>query len=206
MTRPARARPGRWRALVALACALAAGCLGRPAPRDRQFRLAVAPSARLATPVLPGVLEVDRPSADAVVRRTALVFVTDADAPELRTRPYEYWVDSPTLLVQRELAGYLRAAGVADRVVTPELGVEPDYRLSGELVRFEEQRGPGAPRAVVELALVLVDERSREILLQESYREERAVEGRDAQDAVRAYDAALAAALARLVADLGGRP
>ena len=206
MTRGARARRGRRRALFAIVCVISAGCLGRPAPADRHFRLAPAPPARLATPPLPGVLEVDRPRALAVTRRTALVYVTEPGAPELRTRAYEHWADSPTLLVQREVAAWLDAAGLAARVVTPELGVAPDYRLTGELVRFEEQRGSGAPRAVVELAFVLVDLRSREVLLQQSYREERAAEGSDAPQVVRAYDAALSAVLARLVADAGARP
>jgi ABC-type uncharacterized transport system auxiliary subunit len=58
----------------------------------------------------------------------------------------------------------------------------------------------------VEVALVLSDERCREVLLQASYREERAAQGPDAVDAVRAYDAALSDILARFVADVGGRP
>ena len=206
MKRAARPRSGRHRALLAAFCVLAAGCLGKPSPRDRYFRLELAPPARLATPVFSGVLEVDRLRTHAVARRTALVTVADASDPELRTRSYEHWADSPTLLLQREMAAYLHAVGLAGRVVTAELGVEPDYRLSGDLVHFEERRGTGAPRVVVELALVLTDERRRAILLQESYREERAVEGPDARDAVRAYDAALSAVLARLVADVAARP
>jgi ABC-type uncharacterized transport system auxiliary subunit len=206
MTRVPRRRRGRRPAQLALACLLAAGCLGRPAPADRHFRLALAPPARLATPALPGVLEVDRPRAHAVARQTALVYVTDPGGSELRTRAYEHWADSPTLLVQRETAAWLHAAGLAERVVTPEPGAQPDYRLTGELVRFEEQRGSGVPRVVVELAFVLVDLRSREVLLQETYREERDAEGPGAEHAVRAYDAALAAVLARLVADAGTRP
>ena len=206
MTRAERPRSGRRRALLAAACVLAAGCLGKPSPRDRYFRLELAPPARLATPVFSGVLEVDRLRAHAVARRTALVYVAEASAPELSTRRYEHWADSPTLLLQREMTAYLHAAGIAGRVVTSELGVEPDHRLTGELVRFEERRGTGAPRVVVELALVLTDERRRAILLQDSYREERAAEGPGAEDAVRAYDAALSAVLARLVADVEARP
>jgi ABC-type uncharacterized transport system auxiliary subunit len=206
VTRALRLRSGCWRALLAASLLLATGCLGKPAPRERTFRLELAPPDRLATPVLSGVLEVDRLRAHAVARRTALVYVADASATELRTSGTEHWADSPTLLVQREMAAYLHSAGVADRVLTPELGIEPDYRLSGDIVRFEERRGSGAPRVVVELALVVSDERRRAILLQQSYREERAAQGPDAEDAVRAYDAALSAVLARLVADLGARP
>jgi ABC-type uncharacterized transport system auxiliary subunit len=204
--RARRLRSGCWRALLAASLLLATGCLGKPAPRERSFRLELAPPARLATPLLSGILEVDRLRAHAVARRTALVYVLDASATELRTSSTEHWADSPTLLVQREMAAYLHAAGVADRVLTPELGIEPDYRLSGDIVRFEETRASEASRVVVELALVVTDERRREVLLQQSYREERAAQGSDAEDAVRAYDAALAALLARFVSDLGGMP
>jgi ABC-type uncharacterized transport system auxiliary subunit len=204
--RARRLRSGCWRALLAASLLLATGCLGKPAPRERSFRLELAPPARLATPLLSGILEVDRLRAHAVARRTALVYVLDASATELRTSSTEHWADSPTLLVQREMAAYLHAAGVADRVLTPELGIEPDYRLSGDIVRFEETRASEASRVVVELALVVTDERRREVLLQQSYREERAAQGPDAEDAVRAYDAALAALLARFVSDLGGMP
>jgi ABC-type uncharacterized transport system auxiliary subunit len=191
---------------LVLLLALAAGCLGKPAPRERSFRLELARPARLATPLFPGVLEVDRLRAHALARRTALVYVQDASSPELRTSGDEHWADSPTLLLQREIAAYLDAAGIADRVLTPELGMAPDHRLSGELVRFEEQRGAGGPRVVVELALELSDERRREVLLQHRYREEYPVQGRGAADAVRAYDAAVSAILARFVADAGALP
>jgi ABC-type uncharacterized transport system auxiliary subunit len=198
-----RLRSGRWWALLAASLLLATGCLGKPAPRERTFRLALAPPDRLAAPIFSGILEVDRLRAHAVARRTALVYVEDASATELRTSSTEHWADSPTLLVQREMAAYLHSAGVADRVLTPELGIEPDYRLSGDIVRFEERRGGGPPQVVVELSLVVSDERRRAILLQRSYREERDAQGLDAEDAVRAYDAALSGILARFVADLG---
>jgi ABC-type uncharacterized transport system auxiliary subunit len=203
VTRALRLRSGCWRALLAASLVLATGCLGKPAPRERTFRLELVPPDRLATPIFSGILEVDRLRAHAVARRTALVYVEDASGAELHTSSTEHWADSPTLLVQREMAAYLHAAGVADRVLTPELGIEPDYRLSGDLVRFEERRDSAAPRVVVELALIVSDERRRAILFQQSYREERAAQGPDAENAVRAYDAALSAVLTRFVADLG---
>lgn len=206
MTRLAGSRSKAWQALLVVLLVLAAGCLGRPAPRERSFRLQLAKPARLSEPVLSGILEVDRLRASALARGTALVYVQDASSPELLTSNDEHWVDSPTLLLQREMAAYLDAAGIADRVLTPELGLTPDHRLTGELVRFEEQRAEGGARVVVELALVLSDERRRAVLLQHRYREERAVEGRGAADAVRGYAEAVSAILARFVADAGARP
>jgi ABC-type uncharacterized transport system auxiliary subunit len=189
---------------VAATLALAAGCLGKPAPADRYYRLEIAPPPRLAAPAFPGVLEVGRFQADAVARGTALAWIAEAGENEVHTRAYDRWVDSPTLLVQREAAAALRAAGLAREVVTPEAGVEPDHRLGGRLLRFEEVRGPGAPRVVVEVEVEIVDERSAALALQVTYREEREIAGPEVEDAVGAYDAALSAVLARLVADAAG--
>jgi cholesterol transport system auxiliary component len=188
------------RAAAALALGLAAGCLGRPAPPDRYFRLEAEPPARLASPVLDGTLVVDRLRADALTRGTALL-EREGASPELRKREYAHWIDSPTLLIQREMAAALAAAGLASRVVTPETRVPPDHSLGGELRRFEEVRGDGGARAVVELELAVVDERRGRLRLHATYREEAAVAGPELEASVRAYDAALSAILARVVAD-----
>jgi len=186
---------------LAAALALLAGCLSRPAPPDRWWRLELAAPAALAAPALPGVLEVDRLRADGVAQGTALVWRRDAAAPEVHTRRYDRWVDSPTLLLQRQLAAGLRAAGLAREVVTPELRIAADHRLGGNLVRLEELRGPGAPRVAVEIEIAITDERRSRVALQATYLEEREIQGEGVEDVVLAYDAALSAILARLVVD-----
>jgi ABC-type uncharacterized transport system auxiliary subunit len=189
-------------AAFAFALALAAGCLGRAAPRDRYFRLVAQPPPRPAGAPLPGTLAVERLRADALVRGTALL-VRDGDgSPELRRRDYAHWVDSPTLLVQRATVDALRAAGVAERVVTSEQSGTADRILEGELLRFEEVRDAGGSRAVVEIEVTLVDGRRGRALLDARYHEE-AVAAGDAPDAVaRAFAAALSAALAELARDV----
>lgn len=180
---------------------LAASCLARPAPPERFYRLELAAPPRLPAPAFAGVLEVERLRADAMTRGTALAYREDASAREVRTRAYARWADSPTLLVQRQMATQLRAAGLAREVVTPELGVEPDHRLGGHLLRFEEVHGPGAPRVVVEVEVVFSNPHGSGLALLGTYREEREIEGSEVEDVVRAYDAALSAILARLVGD-----
>ncbi len=200
-----RARPGRRRTLLAAACLLAAGCLAPPAPRDRYYRLAVEPPPRLAAPAFAGVLEVERFQADSAGRATALSFVSDASAREVKRREFDHWVDSPTLVLQREFATALRAAGLAREVVTPEVGVEADHRLGGRLVRFEEVRGSGPLRVVIEVEIAITDPRRAALELRATYREEREIGGPEVEDVVRAYDAALSALVARLVADSAAR-
>ena len=193
--------PARRRFALAAASLLAAGCLAPPAPRDRYKRLSVEAPARLQAPVFPRVLEVERYSSDSAGRGTALAWVADDSAPEVQRREFDHWVDSPTLLLQQELARALREAGVAREVVTPETDVERDYRLGGRLVRFEEVRGPGAPRVVVELEVEITDPRRSALELRATYREEREIAGTGVADAVRAYDAAVSALAARIAAD-----
>jgi cholesterol transport system auxiliary component len=197
-----RRRPATRRLAFAAALALlAAGCLSRPAPPDRLWRLELAAPAALPAPALPGVLEVERFAADAVLQGTALVWRSDAAAPEVHTLRYDRWVDSPTLLLQQQLAAGLRAAGLAREVVTPELRIAPDHRLGGRLLRLEELRGPGAPRVAVEIEIAVTDARRAHVVLQATYLEEREVPGGSVGDVVRAYDAALSAVLARLAVD-----
>ena len=200
-----RERAGTRFAVVAALCLLAAGCLAPPAPRDRYYRVEVVPPARLAAPAFAGVLEVERLQADSAGRGTALAFVADGSR-EVKRREFDHWADSPPLMLQQELATALRAAGLAGEVVTPEVAIEVDHRLGGRLVRFEEVRGEGAPRVVVEMEIAITDPRRKALELQVTYREEREIGGSGVDDVVRAYDAALSAVVARIAADSSARP
>jgi len=195
-----RERDLRRHALFAAACVFAAGCLASPAPRDRYYRVEVAPPAPLAAPAFAGVLEVERLQADSAGRGTALAFVADGSR-EVKRREFDHWADSPPLMLQQALATALREAGFAGKIVTPEVGVQVDHRLGGRLVRFEEVRGEGAPRVVVEVEIAITDPRRTTLELQATYREEREIGGTAVDDVVRAYDAALSAVAARLAAD-----
>jgi ABC-type uncharacterized transport system auxiliary subunit len=198
-------RPGAAGAWLAAAALLAAGCLAPPTPPDRHWRIEIAPPPPLPAPAFAGRLEVLRFGADAAARGTALRWIAEEGAPEVRLRAYDRWVDSPTLLLQRELASALRAAGIAREVVTPDVGVAPDHLLVGRLARFEEVRGPGAPRVVVEVEIAVTDARREALELQATYREERGIEGPEVEDVVRAYDAALSTVAARIAADSASR-
>ena len=183
---------------------LAAGCLAPPAPRDRYYRVDVAAPAPLAAPAFAGVLEIERFEADSAGRGTALAVVADGSR-EVKRREFDHWVDSPTLLIQQQLAAALRTAGLAGEVVTPEVGVEADHQLGGRLVRFEEVRGESPPRVVVEIEVAITAPRRTALELRATYREEREIEGSGVEDVVRAYDAALSAVVARLAADSASR-
>ena len=192
----------RLAALAALLVAGWLGCASGPAPRDHFYRVNIAAPDPLASPALPGVLEVDRLRVEAVAQGRRMLY-RDASLPNvIGQHRYHYWSDPPGLMLQDQLVRSLRAAGVAKSVVTPGIHVDSDYLLKGRIVRMERHTGSGAPRIAVEIGFSLVGTEGRKLLLHESYLEERSVSRDDVGASVAAYDDALAAILRRLLADL----
>ena len=195
------------RAAARFACLgiLLAGCAGGPAPRHHYYRVEpTPPGAPLGRPVLDGVLAVDRLRAEAVASGRELL-ERSADSPELRRRPYDHWVEPPPTMLQVGIVGYLRAAGVASQVVTPDLHLSPDYELTGRVLAFERIVGSGTPRVRIALELSLTRVEGRELLLLETYVDEREARGRSLEDTVRAFSEALSSILERLVAELSAQ-
>ena len=77
-----------------------------------------------------------------------------------------------------------------------------DISLAGRILAFERVIGNGTPHARVALELSLQKVDGRELLLLETYREEREASGAGVDDAARAFGDALASILERLVAEL----
>lgn len=191
--------------LVALALLLVGGLLGcasGPAPRDHFYRLSVAAPARLSNPALPGVLEIDRLRVEAISQGRRMLY-RDASLPNVIGQySYHYWADPPGVMLQDQLAEFLRAAGVAESVVTPGIHVDSDFILKGRLVRLERLTGDGAPRVAVEIEFTLLGTNGNEILYLRNYSEERTVAGDDIDASITTYEDALAAIFQRLLADL----
>jgi ABC-type uncharacterized transport system auxiliary subunit len=189
------------RASVAWLPLVALGCISGPAPSDHFYRLEPGAPAALRAPRLTGTLEVDRLRSDALTNERAMLYRETSESTQVNQYSYHQWVDSPTLLLQTALTTYLRVAGVASRVVTPELRAEPDFRLTGRLLRLERVlRGPGSG-VVVEIELALSDALGDRILLLETYREERSAGG-GVHEAVVAFNEAVTAIFQRLLAEL----
>ncbi len=183
------------------ASALALACAGGPAPIDHFYRIATPAPAPLAAAVFPGAVEVDRFRADALTGGIRIVKRLTADASELEPYAYHQWVDSPTILLQTSLVAFLREAGAAALVVTPELRARADFAVLGRIEQLEHQTGGGAPRAVVVLDLAISRVSDRTILLQRVYREEKPAAGPGVSEAVDAASAAVSAIFTRFLAD-----
>ena len=179
------------------------GCLSSPAPADRFYRLEVPEAAaRLELPRLSGRLLVDSVRGDAMTLERLMLF-RDADDPSrVRREGYDKWVDPPPLMVQRAVVEFLRSANVAEAVITPEMRLGAEFRLSGRVNRFERVVGEGPPRATIELEFGLVRLEDRELLLLETYRAEEEIAGRGVGESVEAFSRALHRILERLTLDL----
>ena len=80
----------------------------------------------------------DRFVADGLTAGRPIVYSESGRPREVLEYHYHFWTEPPTILLRDQLVVYLRAAKVADTVVTPEHRVEPDYEARGQ------DQAPGA--------------------------------------------------------------
>ncbi len=178
-------------------------CASGPAPIDHYYQIdAGVPDAPLAKK-LEGNLQVDRLRTDALMGERQLLYKKTADAPEIRQHSYQRWSDPPAILLQTELISFLSAAAVADTVVSATARVKPDYVVSGRILNFERVLKPEV-RVVVEIQLAVTRAAGEEILVNHSYREERAAENSTIAASAVAFSEAVHAIFERFLADLGG--
>ena len=180
----------------------AAGCLGGSAPSDHVYRLQVEPpgNARNA-PAFPGTLEVGRVWGNALTRGRPILHSDSDRAVEVTPYGYHLWVDSPTLLIQRELTAFLRQAGLAKDVVTSDANSPAGWVVTGFIERLDHITGGGAPRVLVELELRLAEADRGRLLLRETYRAEQPSEGAGVPAAVQAFGTAVGSIFERFAAD-----
>lgn len=185
-------------AALFLACALA------PVPEDAFYRLEVSPpsSPSIAQP-LTGILEINPFRTDPLTSGRAMLYRGANESTRVHRLPYTFWMDAPAAMLQREVAEYLRAAEIAEQVVTPTARTNARYALAGTIVRLEQIRS-AKPSVVIELELSMVERGSRNLLHHGIYREEVPMVGQDASRAADAFGRALSSILERFVADFVG--
>lgn len=141
-----------------------------PVPQDKYYRLkAVLTSAPLTQPLLPGVLEVERFTADGLTAGRPIVYADSSDPNQLREYHYHFWTQAPTVMLRDELVTYLRHAGVANNVVTPEMRLGADHVMSGRIRMLEQIIGSNKGTAL-ELEIALRNPRDGKLLFLKSYR------------------------------------
>lgn len=182
-----------------------AGCFGDapPVPEDRYYRVTLdAPPERSDQPLFDGVVLVQPFGADGLLRDRALVYSVDNPGGELKQHHYHFWTDTPPRLLQEATASYLRLAGIARDVVTPELRVPAEIEVQGHLLRFDRVLGGDVPRVAVELRLALVDARDGQLIVMNSYADEVPCADDSVNAAVRGFNEALSGIYRRFLADI----
>ena len=182
-----------------------AGCLGSapPVPRDHYYRLLVPlPAESGGAMLLPGVLTVELLQADGLLRERPLLYSTAADAAELQQHNYHYWNDVPPRLLQDQMVTYLRRAGVASLVVTPDTRVRAEYQISGKAKRFERLVGGGGSKVVVEIEFALLRFSDDALLVVDTYSAEEAAAGDSIEESILALNRATARVFDAFLSDV----
>ncbi|MBI3445262.1 MAG: membrane integrity-associated transporter subunit PqiC [Magnetospirillum sp.] len=191
----------RLKITTALLVLALAACAGPAAPPDAFYRIEpAAPAQRFAKPILPGIVEVSRMTTDGVVDERPLAFAKGEGGP-LGHYKYDLWSEPPGLMLQDRLRHFLNAAGLADRVVPPELQLLPDWIVRGKIRRLEQIAG--AEMAVVELELSVVGARNGALVLLETYSARIPAGSERVEDAAAALQKGVSDIFARFLADLG---
>ncbi len=191
-----------WIVLLGIAASGLSGCASGPAPQDHFYRLDVpAPSASGSGTVLAGGLLVERPTTDALTRGRPLLQRGSESSVEVTPYKYHLWVDSPDLLVQREMIDYLRAAQVASEVSSRQVDMDPRWVLNAHISRMEHMKS-GGNRVIVEIEMRVSAVSSRRARVNKTYRAEQAVSGSGIEAAARAFGRAVGNILGQLVRDL----
>jgi len=177
------------------------GCLSGPVQTDQFYQLELPdPESQFDSPPLKGTIQVKRPWANALTEERPLLYRESSESTEVYRHTYHRWVDSPSIMLQREITRYLRMSHLADQVVTPKLRVKVDYILSCQILKLE-RLVDGSPRAVMELELGITSIKDNQVLLLQTYREEQSANGDGIDASVVAYNQALSNILNRFLVD-----
>ena len=151
--------------------------------------------------VFPGVLSVAQLEAEGLLRERPLLYSATGSAYEMQQHDYHYWMDPPTRMLQLELVDYLRASGLVQSVVTPEMRIKADFEVNGRIKRLERLLGGGPTRVVVELELSLVSRANNELIVVGSYFAEANADDDGIESSVLALNRVLGQIFERFLAD-----
>jgi cholesterol transport system auxiliary component len=187
-----------------LMVSLVAACAQPEVPEDRFYRLSLpAPEKTLAKPPLDGTLEIERFVADGLTAGRPIVYSKAETPNQVHEYHYDFWTEPPTIMLRDQLVAYLRVAGVATKIVTPDLRADPEFVLTGRIKRMEQVLG-SPTGAVVELELALRRTSDATVMFVETYRIEAKAKSDKVAAAVTAINGAVAEIYAKCAKDLAG--
>jgi ABC-type uncharacterized transport system auxiliary subunit len=193
--------------LCAASAVLLSACSSDPVPRDTFYRLgAAATPAPLAGGPIKGTAEVPLFRAQGIINERAVLY--RESARELAQYNYHAWLEPPSVMLQRAFVEALRGANAFSTVASPEMRLDRDYELIGNIREWEHvlpQGGAGpAVAIVIEVALRRVAG-NKEVLVK-TYRVTEPASGESVDAAAAAFTTGLDKVLAQVLADLATLP
>ncbi len=179
-----------------------AGCLSAPpVPVDNFYRLMEPDVSSTGMPLTETVL-IRSFTADGLHNERALLYSDDPQAISLKQHHYHFWIDSPTRLLQRQLAEYFRIANIADQVST-DIANGADIIISGIILQFERHDIENNAKVMVKIELRAEKKNGKGLILRRDYRQSMAIDGQDAMlSAISAFSHAVDSVFEQFVNDL----
>lgn len=185
-----------------------AACSQPPLPRDHFYRVLIAPPQTTKTvqaaPRFKGALEVTRLVAEGITAKLPIVYSDAANPNEVMAYTYHMWTEAPEDMLSGQLVNYLRAAKIADTIVTPESRIDAAYIVSGRIKRFERITG-ATSKGLVFLELSLRKSKNNKLIYMNTYRAEVDATEDGVGGAVAALGKGVARIFARFTADIAGK-
>jgi ABC-type uncharacterized transport system auxiliary subunit len=190
--------------MTVLTAGILTACSQPPVPRDQFWRLEPGqPTQHFETPPMNGTVAVDRLRAAGLVSQRPILFSTAEQPNRVEQHSYQYWLESPPLMLREALIDYMRAANGATELISGESRRAPGCRLGGTLRRMEHISSGGQPSvAVVEIELRLEHVRDSEPILHRTYRAEQTAGDLTMDATVVAFNQALTALFARFIDEM----
>jgi len=185
-------------AAIAVALLLTGCMTSPPTPSEHYYRLQPAPVAEADAQRPPLRVNVQRFTADGLLRERAMLYSEDAGHRVLKQHSYHFWMDSPTRMLHDYWTARLQEPGRIQ--VAPAPGQK--YALHGRVRRMERLLSENRVAVALSLELLLRDAQSREIVMQRRYDVIEQAGSDRIVDSVRAYEAALQRIYSQFTADL----
>ena len=186
-----------------LASALTA-CAADPPPPETFYRLgAPAPVQALAGGPIKGIVDVSQVRTQGVVGGRAILYRNAPD--QVIAYHYHAWQEPTGVMMQRALVDALRSARAFETVATPEMRLDRNYELQGDLLTLEHVLAGGGGSVVVEIEITLRRIAGNQQLLMKTYRAEEPA-GAAVGSTIPAFTRAVDKITAALLADLSALP
>jgi cholesterol transport system auxiliary component len=192
------------RALAVGALVALTACAQDPVPQDQFHRLNLPTTSNAAGPKFNGVVEVERLIADGLIDSRPILFTASAKSAEVQSYHYHFWTEPPSIMLQKAVTAKLRQANAAKSIVTPNLRIEPDFILSGKILRFEQIVG-SANKVVISLELSLKNAKLEQLIHLDTYTVELPSQNASVGSAVAAFSLGVDKILSAFLNDLNGK-